>query len=106
MNDYLLNHFVFPRKINPQTSPRHLHFSARFISLFARGLKELDDVFPNLVPSQNRSQLIVIFDRWLKYQNSSKVGTSDSWVPTIKGRYERHVPKTQVKQMRTMFSKI
>ena len=81
-NDYLLNHFVFPRKIDTKTSPYNRESSYKpssneteddrencsFVLLFLRGLKEVNGTLPKLIPPKNRAQLDRIFNRWRQYQ--------------------------------------
>ena len=63
----LLNHFVFPRKIDPLDNS---YENSLFISHFARGLKQFQtsQLF-NILPETKCEQLVNIFNRWLNYQN-------------------------------------
>ena len=80
--DYLLNHFVFPRKIDARTSPHNFHSfnkpsdktthdgleNTSFILLFSKELQVANKTLPNLISAKNRAQLATIFKRWHNYQ--------------------------------------
>ena len=81
ISDYLLNHFVFPRKIDTKTSPHYRQSFSKnidfdnpsFILLFSKGLREVNEALPNLISAKKRDQLKRIFERWLDYQKWSSL---------------------------------